>query len=288
MLRRAAAIGLALLASTVLTMARANADDHPIHVKGDNDGVISTSVQSPGSAPQANDVSTSSSPREQTCVWMQVGVFERLPLPAVMGGVKGSWWDQYCNNNGWKFTPVFVPDNAPQAALRVSPGALAQRAVNQLQLPSPSVGLDPRGRALVNLPEWFWIPPAQWRPLTQRTRAGAVWALVTARPVSTSWDPGDGSQPFSCDGPGTPYDASRSAAQQTSDCSYSYQRSSAAQPQSGPDPNDRFFTVTVTTTWSVSWVGAGGTGGALPAMTRSTSFDLAVAQRESVVTGGSG
>ena len=28
-----------------------------------------------------------------------------------------------------------------------------------------------------------------------------------------------------------------------------------------------FFTVTVTTTWSVSWVGAGGTGGALPAMT---------------------
>ena len=46
--------------------------------------------------------------------------------------------------------------------------------------------------------------------------------------------------------------------------------------------------VTVTTTWQISWTGSGGSGGTLPAMTRSGTFDLAVAQRQTVVTGGSG
>jgi hypothetical protein len=112
--------------------------------------------------------------------------------------------------------------------------------------------------------------------------------VVTARPMSVSWDPGDGSQPVVCAGPGTPYDTSESADAQRTDCSYTYARSSASQLQSGPNENDRFFSVTVTTSWSVTWVGASGTGGTLPVMTRSSTFPLAVAEREALVTGGSG
>ena len=41
--------------------------------------------------------------------------------------------------------------------------------------------------------------------LQQRTQAGPVWAVVTAEPTSTTWDPGDGSVPFTCAGPGTAY-----------------------------------------------------------------------------------
>jgi hypothetical protein len=52
--------------------------------------------------------------------------------------------------------------------------------------------------------------------------------------------------------------------------------------------NDRFFTVTVTTTWRVTWVGAGGSGGALAPLSTSTTFPLAVAQRQTVSTSGSG
>ena len=37
------------------------------------------------------------------------------------------------------------------------------------------------------------------------------------------------------------------------DCSHTYRRSSAEQSQTGPSVNDRFFTVTVTTAWRVSW-----------------------------------
>jgi len=185
--------------------------------------------------------------------------------------------------------PIFVPvEGKGVARFTETPATVARRAENRLVLPLPTVGLDPSGQALVNLAEWFWIPRAQWRPLTQRTAAGPVWAKVTARPVSTSWNPGDGSPAVKCAGPGTPYDRSLPASAQSTECSYTYTESSAGQPQTGPNPNDRYFTVTVTTTWAVSWVGAGGANGMLPAMTRTRSFRLPVAQRETVVTGGSG
>jgi hypothetical protein len=210
-----------------------------------------------------------------------------LPYTVHLG--KGTWWAEFCPGRDEVGLPVFVPAEG-QGAVRVTetPGTVARRAVKQLKLPVPKVGLDPRGQALVGLAEWFWIPRAQWRSLRQRTAAGGVWARVTARPVGTSWDPGDGSPAVTCAGPGTAYDVSLPASAQSTDCSYTYTTSSVGQPQTGSNPNDRFFTVTVTTTWKVSWVGAGGTAGTLPAMTRTTKFRLPVAQRETVVTGGSG
>ena len=44
-----------------------------------------------------------------------------------------------------------------------------------------------------DLATWWWVDPAAWQPLRQRTQAGPVWAEVTATPVSTTWDAGDGS-----------------------------------------------------------------------------------------------
>jgi hypothetical protein len=277
-----------LVGASLCVGSGAFAGGSPIRVKGNNDGVVSTTVTDRGRAPDVH-AAASTSDAASSCTWTQVYVFELLPLPASPGGIAGAWWQQYCRDSGWRDKPVFVPSGTPPSqALLVSPGTLAQRAVNRLQLPEPRVGLDPRPRALVNLPEWFWVPRADWPTLRQRTHAGAVWAVVVARPVSTTWDPGDGSPAFTCAGPGTPYDPNGSASAQRTNCSYTYTRSSASQPQRGPDPNDRFFTVTVTTTWQVTWVGAGGVGGSLPALTRSTSFALAVAEREAVVTGGSG
>lgn len=269
--------------------AAAFAGDGPIHVKGNNDGVVSTTVTDPGNTPTTTSSQAASNSSVSSCLWMQVFTFERLPLPSAVAGHQGGWWQQYCGNNGWAGSPVFVPTGtAPASVLQASPGTLAQRAANELRLPEPRVGLNPRPRALVNLPEWFWIPRGDWPTLRQRTQAGPVWAVVVARPVSTSWDPGDGSPVFTCVGAGTPYDSRESASAQHTNCAYTYTRSSAGQPQTGSDPNDRFFTVTVTTTWQVTWTGAGGTGGSLPPMTRSTSFPLAVAERDAVVTGGSG
>jgi hypothetical protein len=295
MLSRAIIVtGLTFASMTVASPAYAGHHPKPIQINSNSDGVIGTTIVVPGRgtpprhAPQPGTSPGSPAP---SCPWVRVHIFQGRTLPTSVNGKKGTWWDEYCNgsNPGFAGTPVFVPNGTPpRSVLTISPAILAQRAVNQLRLPTPRVGRDPRGQALVNLAEWFWIAPAQWRVLTQRTAAGPEWAVVTARPVSTSWDPGDGSTPVVCAGPGTPYDPSVSASVQSTDCSYTYARSSAGQPRTGPNPNDRYFTVTVTTTWQVSWVGAGGTSGTLPAIARSTSFPLAVAQRETVVTGGTG
>lgn len=222
-----------------------------------------------------------------TCRWMVVSQWSHDSLIRLSGS-SGTWYDVACSD-GTSTLGVYVPPgavNVPPAV--VSAGALAQSAVNRLQLPQPQAGRSPVGQALVGLPTWFWIDPAQWRGLQQRTVAGPVWAEVVATPVSATWDPGDGSPLLSCAGPGTPYDRNRPEAGQSTDCAYTYPRSSAQQPQTGPSVNDRFFTVTVATTWQVSWTGSGGSGGTLPVLTRSHSFPLAVAQRQTVVTSGSG
>jgi hypothetical protein len=79
-------------------------------------------------------------------------------------------------------------------------------------------------------------------------------------------------------GPGTAYDPKRAAAAQHSECSYTYPRSSAGLPRSA-------YRVQVTVTWGGSWTGSGDTGGTLPVITRTASFDLRVAEGQAV-TGG--
>src|SRR3546814_11679817 len=79
-----------------------------------------------------------------------------------------------------------------------------------------------------------------------------------------------------CQGPGTPYDASRPASEQTTDCSYTYGRSSASEP-------DGAYLVTATVRWNVTWtiVGAPG-GGDLGASPRSESAPIPVAERQAL------
>jgi hypothetical protein len=269
------------------------AGDGPVVVLGDKyGGYVDTTVTAPSTdavAPTPGAAGSSGSDDGPRCSWIEEPPAMQSVWASLGAGEPGGiWYDTKCSD-GSVYIGIYVPpasDSVPPE-VRLA-GSLARTVVNRLQLPPPQVGQSPTGRALVGLPTWWWLDPASWQTLQQRTSAGPVWAEVTATPVSTSWDPGDGSEPLVCAGPGTVYDRSRPENAQSTDCSYTYRRSSAEQPQTGPDVNDRFFTVTVTTTWSVTWRGAGGSGGTLPALTRSSTFPLAVAQRQTVVTGGSG
>jgi hypothetical protein len=284
MLTRAGAVVLGAWLLTASVLSGPALADEPIVVDGDNNsGVINTTVTSPGAPAGLPTVPGGSSGDGVTCTYEQLdGMSQGLGFPG------GTWYDIVCSDGTWRFR-VFVPDSASNVPAPVLLArTLAERARNQLRLPVPAVGQSPVGQTLVNLPTWWWVEPSSWRGLRQRTQAGPVWAEVTATPVSTLWDPGDGSEPLVCAGPGTAYDRSRPEAGQSTDCSYIYRRSSAEQPQTGPDVNNRYFTVRVTTVWDVSWRGSGGSGGSLPRLTRTSSFPLAVAQRQTVVTGGSG
>jgi hypothetical protein len=168
----------------------------------------------------------------------------------------------------------------PLGPARVSPEQLAQRATNRLPLPLPEPRFEPRRQSsagpttLVAIPTWFFVDG--WEPVTQRTEAGATWAEVSAEPVTTTWWPGDGSGPMRCAGAGRAWSATGATA---APCTYTYTRSSAAQP-------NNVYTVRVVVTWKVTWRGSGGVGGTLPLMERQTTFPVAVAERQTVIVEG--
>jgi hypothetical protein len=155
----------------------------------------------------------------------------------------------------------------------VTAAQLAQRARESLELPLPDVRTAPPrdSDGLVGLPEWVWVPRGQWHSMSTRASAGPVWAEVTATPQRIVIEPGAGLGAVTCDGPGTAYDTGKPASAQATDCSYTYTRSSAGQPNSA-------YTMTVTVVWAGTWEGASGAGGTLPEISRSTSFPIRVAE----------
>lgn len=179
-------------------------------------------------------------------------------------------------------------DNEPQAVLvdvatgnpAVTPRQLLVQALSQLQIPViPAATAPPRGKdGLVGLPEWFWIPAADWQPRSVTVRAGPVWATATAAPVGITFDPGAGLEPMSCTGPSTAYDPAKPASGQHTDCSYTYAQPSAGQPGNA-------YQATLIVTWRVSWTGSGGTGGVLdPALAAPYEFRVPIAQGEALVS----
>lgn len=176
---------------------------------------------------------------------------------------------------------VCTPERGDGEAAKVSPAELALTKWTQLPVPTPAVRTAPPRRAagLVGLPHWFWV--TNWRPVSGRASARDVWVEVTARPQSMAIDPGPGHRVVRCAGPGTAYDRSRSAASQRTDCSYTFSRSSALEPGGA-------YRVRVSVTWGGTWRGSDGSGGALPPVTRSTTFRLRVAEAQGLYGQGAG
>lgn len=174
-----------------------------------------------------------------------------------------------------------VPPNRTSDNPTVTPAELAARARKALELPRPDVHTaPPRGAmGIVGRPEWVWVPRGQWRPLSRRASAGPVWAQVTATPQRMVIEPGGGLDPVGCAGPGRAYDPAQPAVGQTPGCSVTYRRSSAGQPH-------ETYRMTVTVIWGGAWRGSGGAGGALPPISASTRFPVAIAEAEGLYSKG--
>ncbi len=164
-----------------------------------------------------------------------------------------------------------VPDG--KSGSGPSPADLAITEWARLPVPAPRVRTAPprRNAGLVGLPEWFWA--VNWRSLSGRASAGAVWARVNALPQRMTIEPGDGSHPVECAGPGATYDRSKPAVSQRTRCSHTYARSSATQSRGA-------YRVRVTVVWGGTWTGSDGSGGVLPPRSRSASFQLRIAEAQ--------
>jgi len=178
-------------------------------------------------------------------------------------------------------TTATVPVGGGPAGPAVTPGELLAWAQDELVLPLPGVQTArPRAAGgLVGLPEWFWVPRAQWRPVTARVTVGAVWAQVTAVPQALQVQPGDSAPGtgITCDGPGVPAVAGASPAAVAGSCTHTYAQSSDGLPGNA-------YQVTVTMTWDATWTGSGGAGGALPPIGRPATFALPVAEAQALIT----
>lgn len=175
-------------------------------------------------------------------------------------------------NGGWTWLPSPPPGfGAPQ----VTPAELAARAVDQMQLAGPAIGITvpPDRLGLVGVPVWLWteVSPTTWGPNSATASVPGLSVTATAKVSQISWDMGDGNTVV-CATAGTPW---FEGGIESPTCDHIYDRPSVGQP------NDA-YTVTGTATWVVDWSG-GGTSGSLT-VTRASSTTVRIGELQVLVT----
>jgi hypothetical protein len=194
-------------------------------------------------------------------------------------GIPSSYWG-YSGSVWWSAPDAFG------AGAPVDPASVAAAAYKFLPIPEADIGFNPPGTtavpALVNLDTWLWMDPASWAPQYSEVEVccPSVVVRVQASPQRATFDMGDGTR-VACDGPGVPYDQTRPAATQTTSCSHTYSRSSAAEPANQ-------FSVAAavewTATWSISGAAPAGGGALPPARQVSDPVPIRVAEIQSLNT----
>lgn len=149
----------------------------------------------------------------------------------------------------------------------LTPAQLAARAINQLPIRGPDIGIAPQenGAGLVGLPVWLWtaVSPQTWGPISATASVPGLSVTATAWATRIVWQMGDGHS-VTCTNPGTPYRREYGRTPSPT-CGY---------PAGYADPSNPRYTVVATTTWHVTWAG-GGESGALDVTRASTaSIDI--------------
>lgn len=181
---------------------------------------------------------------------------------------------------GGQITVVWVPNGGavgPAGVPTVTPAMLAADARNLLPIPVPAVQTNGWGpeASLVNLPTWWWVTNATGA-LTQRTSLGAVWAEVTATPVTSTWTPDTPlDAPVTCTGIGIAWQQGMSE-DQAGHCAVTYTTASFRRLAG----DDQAFPSSLEVTWKVTWVGSGGTGGTLQPLAMDTDIPMQVYERQ--------
>jgi hypothetical protein len=295
----------ALTASAAGTAAAQPPDGQIVVVPGDHNGVtapphVGVGATAPGQAGQPGHGSVGGGGDQSSAGGGPPPVCDYTPAtqtPEQMaaqfpdwnaGSIGGDGKAVYYKKCGGRlFGWVTGPGPGGGQVVLPTPEQLAAQAYDQLVLPlpvprhSPDVRLaDGRSATLVGEHTWVWTEPSMWGPQSKRVQAGPVWAEVTARPQTMTFDSGfAGSR--SCLGPGTPYARSYGLHAASPDCDFVYPRSSFG--LAGDQVTARYAIA-----WRVDWVGSTGSapaGGSLPAMTSRASAVFAVAEAQALRTG---
>ncbi len=186
---------------------------------------------------------------------------------------------------------LFVPNPAPGDPAAAAPppppppdpAVLAQQAYGELTVPNPVAkrsppenNSDPQygGQSYTWINLWTWTWQEDWQPRARTVELRGVSATVTATPTELVFDPGDGADPVTCEGPGRPWtEADGSDPPTAGGCGYMYR----AVTPNGP------LTATTSIQWSVAWTSNVGAGGAFPMLTTQSASSFLVEQIQVVI-----
>lgn len=142
------------------------------------------------------------------------------------------------------------------APVRVDPVALAEEAIERMDLVGAAVGATPLndGEGIVGLQTWLWVAndgPDSMGPISRTATAESVSVTATAKVTQLEWDMGNGDVQR-CSNAGTEWRRGRGTGDSPT-CGYTYYQDSGDQP-------DGAYTITPTAHWRVEWAGAGQSG----------------------------
>jgi hypothetical protein len=144
-------------------------------------------------------------------------------------------------------------------------------ATETIELPTPDI--NPATRAAVNL--GLWLAVTQAGPYVARAELGpTVWAETTATLDHTTFELGNGDI-VTCDGFGTPIPDHANDSIEQGPCGYTYTEAD--------DVGDT--TITVTSTWTITWALSDGRTGTQPDITVATAIPYEVYEIQTVGTG---
>ena len=188
----------------------------------------------------------------------------------------------------------FVPNAGPAgpaAPPPPTPEQLAQRAIAQLVVPAPTIGVGPdRAKLAVNLWNWLWVDDAP--PVSVTVAAGNVSVTATATLTSTTWSLGEpaGGDVYvpgaptilTCQGAGDPPPAEYDWRAKPP-CGHKFVWRSLKERTGGTGK----WSVTATTNWTVVWQSNTGVSG-VDALTATTADQWDVGEYRTVLVQGSG
>ncbi len=190
----------------------------------------------------------------------------------------GTFYYVYC---GGEYLDVeYVPTGTPPPgggapAPAIDPRVLAVAASKNIRVGEFEINLSPSPPTdqLVGLPMWMWVSGDALGVKSDSVTAGTVTVTATAKATAVVFDMGDGHS-VTCTDPDATKDPT--SVRKTS-CSYTYPRSSAPRA----DHAGEAYTITARVTWAVNYTVAGAAGGGpLPAITRTTTATVRVAEQQ--------
>ncbi len=148
-------------------------------------------------------------------------------------------------------------------------GALYDRAVRDIDVPVPE--LSPVGPGYINLGMWMAVEDPGPYSVTA-SASPTTWVTVTAVLSETTFDMGNG-EVVTCVGAGDPIpDNKLNSIEASRLCGYTF--------TARPDGNA--VTITMTSSWSVSWTSSRGTGGTRAPISKSSTVEYQVLEIQTV------